>query len=152
MSFTASTAVAPIIFVVSYALIEYIYMSFAKPTYINHFGKITHKSYGEIQKHLALQGKQILVVLATYTILFAGVWVFVVSDIIKYKRVDGKVFAKGIMFALSVYGIYNLTNMATLPGYEWYIVIMDTLWGLFSMCLIIIIMYTFVSLQNVNSQ
>jgi len=28
-----------------------------------------------------------------------------------------------------VYGVYNLTNMATLPGYRWQMVLIDTLWG-----------------------
>jgi uncharacterized membrane protein len=35
----------------------------------------------------------------------------------------------GAMFGLVVYGTYNLTNVATLPGYSWTMVAVDTLWG-----------------------
>lgn len=35
----------------------------------------------------------------------------------------------GGTFGLAVYLTYNCTNMATLPGYRWSMVICDTLWG-----------------------
>jgi len=36
---------------------------------------------------------------------------------------------KGAVFGATVYGVYNLTNMATLPGYRWLMVAVDTMWG-----------------------
>lgn len=33
------------------------------------------------------------------------------------------------LFGLAVYGVYNLTNRATIPGYTWTMVAVDTLWG-----------------------
>lgn len=35
----------------------------------------------------------------------------------------------GLIFGAVVYGVYNLTNMATLPGYSWTLVGVDTAWG-----------------------
>ena len=32
-------------------------------------------------------------------------------------------------FGLAVYGVYNLTNVATLIGYSWTMVVVDTAWG-----------------------
>ncbi len=36
---------------------------------------------------------------------------------------------RGAAFGLAVYGVYNLTNKATLPGYSWKMVAVDTVWG-----------------------
>lgn len=37
--------------------------------------------------------------------------------------------ALGALFGGVVYGVYNLTNKATLPGYGWGMVVVDTAWG-----------------------
>lgn len=36
---------------------------------------------------------------------------------------------KGAIFGLAVYGVYNMTNLATLPGYPWMMALIDTMWG-----------------------
>ena len=40
-------------------------------------------------------------------------------------------FLRGAAFGSAVYGVYNLTNKATLPGYPWRLVILDSIWGTF---------------------
>jgi uncharacterized membrane protein len=35
----------------------------------------------------------------------------------------------GALFGGTVYGVYNLTNKATIPGYAWGMVAVDTTWG-----------------------
>lgn len=37
----------------------------------------------------------------------------------------------GLLFGAVAYGVYNLTNKATLPGYSWTMVLVDTAWGAF---------------------
>ena len=41
----------------------------------------------------------------------------------------------GALLGAAVYGVYNLTNMATLPGWSWDLVAVDTCWGAASMAL-----------------
>jgi len=36
---------------------------------------------------------------------------------------------RGAMLGGAIYGVYNLTNKATLPGYTWTMVVADTVWG-----------------------
>jgi uncharacterized membrane protein len=61
-----------------------------------------------------------------YALLLAGVWVLVL------RPASGNALraaGRGAVFGATVYGVYNLTNMATLPGYRWSMVAVDTMWG-----------------------
>ncbi len=41
----------------------------------------------------------------------------------------GQAFVDGLLLGLAAYGTYEATNMATLRGWRWRMVISDTLWG-----------------------
>jgi uncharacterized membrane protein len=41
-------------------------------------------------------------------------------------------FATAVALGLGIYGVYNLTNMATLDNYSWKVAMVDTAWGVFS--------------------
>lgn len=56
-------------------------------------------------------------VLLSYILLLIGAYFFVKS------------FKTGLIYGAVIYGVYNLTNMATLANYSWKMVFIDTLWG-----------------------
>jgi len=67
-------------------------------------------------------------VVATYFVLLVAFAVLVLSQL-STKSSILEAFLKGAVFGLVVYGIYNGTNVATLPGYSWTMVLVDTSWG-----------------------
>ena len=73
-------------------------------------------------------------VVTTYFVLLAAFAVLVLSQLSTKSSMNSKAlmldaFLKGAVFGLVVYGIYNGTNVATLPGYSWTMVLVDTSWG-----------------------
>lgn len=64
----------------------------------------------------------------SYVVLIFGFWYFVARHVASFKNaVDA--FLNGAIFGLAVYGVYNMTNRATLKGYSWTLAIVDTTWG-----------------------
>ena len=62
-------------------------------------------------------------VVAAYVVLFVVVYFFLV-------RVDARAtWVHAVLLGLGIYGVYNLTNRATLLGYSWAVVAVDTAWG-----------------------
>jgi uncharacterized membrane protein len=72
-------------------------------------------------KPLAIRSK--LAVALVYPLLLAGFYFLVLKENTNNK------LAKGILFGTVAYGVYNLTNKATLPGYSWTMLVVDTAWG-----------------------
>ncbi|MFC1653348.1 DUF2177 family protein [Patescibacteria group bacterium] len=68
--------------------------------------------------------------LFVYLLIVASV-VFI--SVTKYQQsgrlTDG--FMWGAMAGLMMYGVYDLTNMATLSNWSWKLVVVDVLWGVF---------------------
>lgn len=65
-----------------------------------------------------------------YIVLVLGVALFVLPKFID-KPIGFNVFIWGALFGLVVYGVYDLTNYATLANWPLKVVIVDIIWGMF---------------------
>ena len=70
-----------------------------------------------------LEVRSVAAAVLAYAALIAG---FVALVVLPGRK---GVVLRGALFGLAVYGVYNFTNMATLKGYPWEMVAIDTLWG-----------------------
>jgi uncharacterized membrane protein len=64
----------------------------------------------------------------TYFILTIGLVTFVIN---RFSQGGLEVFLWGALFGLVVYGVYDLTNLATLKDWPIKLVLVDILWGMF---------------------
>ena len=69
---------------------------------------------------------------AVYLLIALAIWFFVfqVADSSIAKN-PGKAFAVGATLGFSMYGLYDLTNFATLKGYTLEMTLVDMAWGTF---------------------
>ena len=69
---------------------------------------------------------------AVYILIALAIWFFVfqVADSSIAKN-PGKAFAVGATLGFSMYGLYDLTNFATLKGYTLEMTLTDIAWGTF---------------------
>jgi uncharacterized membrane protein len=67
-------------------------------------------------------------VIITYLIIALGLSLFVLP---KAGGNTKLAFLEGAIFGLIVYGVYDLTNLATLKNWSLTMVIVDMLWGMF---------------------
>jgi uncharacterized membrane protein len=69
---------------------------------------------------------------AVYLLIALAIWFFVfqVADSSVSKN-PGKAFAVGATLGFSMYGLYDLTNFATLRGYTLEMTLVDMAWGTF---------------------
>ena len=69
---------------------------------------------------------------AVYLLIALAIWFFVfqVADSSVAKN-PGKAFAVGATLGFSMYGLYDLTNFATLKGYTLEMTLVDMAWGTF---------------------
>jgi uncharacterized membrane protein len=74
-----------------------------------------------------LRLRSIPAVVMVYALLVVALVFFVLRPA-RHEPLRNAMF-RGALFGASVYGVYNLTNMATLEGYSWTMVGVDTLWG-----------------------
>lgn len=124
---------ASVLVVLVYAFGETMWLLLMNGYYTRHFSKFT------LDHMLALRSP--LAMYMVYPLLLAGFFVLVLwplktqvdahRDALDFDETYMLTLAKGMMFGLVVYGVYNLTNVATLPGYPWNLVAVDTLWGVF---------------------
>lgn len=84
----------------------------------------------------AVQGGARLPVLARpwaallcYAVLLAAAWLLVVRPVAASRSPFREAFVRAVPFALATYGVYNLTNLATLHGYSPAVAAIDTAWG-----------------------
>lgn len=84
----------------------------------------------------------------TYLLLALGLYLFVIMPY-NMKNPNKKynnfcdytdVVIKAILFGLVVYGVYDMTNLATINSYDTSIAVVDTIWGA-SLCGIITSVY-----------
>jgi uncharacterized membrane protein len=62
-----------------------------------------------------------LATIGTYAILVFGLYYFIISQ--QRGLIDA------FLYGFVIYGVYELTNKATIPGWKWSFVAIDTLWG-----------------------
>ena len=152
-SFTSSDSVDAlvmfVVYCVIYAAIEFAYLSrgATMARYRKNFARVQNIGVRDVDFRMWPYG------ILSYVILFVTVWYFVVRHVV--QRCGGgdatvsnepphfiyKMLARATMLALAIYGVYNLTNAATLSGYDAEIVVLDTLWGVFAINAVMLAMW-----------
>lgn len=112
-------------FICLYVTLEFIYLKSTASLYKTHFASVLGVSEQKVRVQLWPYG------IVCYALLFVVIWHFVIRDIFLHPVVDVKrVLMNATLFALAIYGVYNLTNLATLgTGYSPVMALMDTAWG-----------------------
>jgi uncharacterized membrane protein len=59
--------------------------------------------------------------IAVYLILVFGLYYFIIND--------NRGLLDAFFYGIIIYSVYDLTNKATIPGWKWSFVAIDTLWG-----------------------
>ena len=93
-------------------------------------GEYHSRLFADIQKSpLTIR---FLPAVAVYLLIALAIWFFVfqVADSSVAKN-PGKAFAVGATLGFSMYGLYDLTNFATLKGYTLEMTLTDMAWGTF---------------------
>jgi len=93
-------------------------------------GEYHSRLFADIQKSpLTIR---FLPAVAVYILIALAIWFFVfqVADTSVAKN-PGKAFAIGATLGFSMYGLYDLTNYATLRGYTLEMTLVDMAWGTF---------------------
>ncbi len=105
-----------------YAIAEAAWLTSMSPFYARQFA-------GFSRPPLAL--RSLPAAIGVYAVLTATFALLVCAPIASSNRAPNAYSAalRGAAFGLAVYGTYNLTNKATLPGYSWSMVAVDALWG-----------------------
>jgi uncharacterized membrane protein len=92
---------------------------------------LTYRSAYHRQVFAALQGSPLQIrmpaAVATYTLMIVGVWFFAVRDASSWTEAT----ARGAGVGLLMYGLYDLTNYATLTRYPLHYTLSDMGWGTF---------------------
>ena len=93
-------------------------------------GEYHSRLFAEIQKSpLTIR---FLPALAVYILIALAVWYFVFQvAATSVARDPAKAFAVGATLGFSMYGLYDLTNYATLKGYTLEMTVVDMAWGTF---------------------
>lgn len=79
--------------------------------------------------------------LAFYVVYISAIVFFAVAPALERGGVS-KALINGALFGLAAYATYNLTNQATLRGWDWRIVGADMAWGTFATAIAAAIAYT----------
>lgn len=87
---------------------------------------------GEFARNLSVELRvySLIAALLCYVVLLAGFFTLVLQSKLENKALVG------FVFGLTVYGVYNLTNKATMPKWSWNMVVADTVWGMFMFSLL----------------
>lgn len=109
------------LFVVIYIIIDIIYITLSAPFY--------SKTVQNIQgTPIKLKPSSYVALIVAYIILGFG-WMFIVAERITSKTKISSVIFMAIIFALSVYGVFNATLYVLFDNWDIQTVIRDTLWG-----------------------
>ena len=103
---------------------------FLDALWLSYQGKYHAELFAEIQKSpLTIR---FLPALAVYILIALAVWYFVFQVASESVAKDpAKAFAVGATLGFSMYGLYDLTNYATLKGYTLEMTVVDMAWGTF---------------------
>ena len=111
-----------LVVLVAYCLAEAAWLLSMRPFYAARFASIARDGRLGVRSWPA--------VALIYPILLAAAYVLVLRPCGNPRESNWRTaVARGALFGGCVYGVYNLTNMATLPGYSWGLVAVDTAWG-----------------------
>ena len=102
-----------------YAVAEAAWLASMRSTYARWFGGFARGP---------LRLRSLPAAALTYAILLSCFYVLVLRSPVPPSQPLMQT-VRGALFGLAVYGVYNLTNMATLAGYPWAMVAVDAAWG-----------------------
>jgi uncharacterized membrane protein len=109
------------IFVVLYVIIDIIYITVSAPFY--------SKTVQNIQgTPITMRPSSYIALVLAYIILGLG-WMFIVANSINKKTSYSKVIFIALVFALSVYGVFNTTLYVLFDNWDIITALRDTLWG-----------------------
>jgi len=108
-----------------YAIVESLWFWVATPMYSGFFASFS--------KDGVLRVRDIRAAMVSYLILAIGALYFVILPIRQNRPSYARAIMTGLIFGLVIYGVYNATNKATIPGYPWKMVLVDTIWGMIAM-------------------
>ena len=120
---------------VAYAILEAAWLTSVSKFYVNSFSKFASGTLSIVS--LLAAGLVYVVLYSTFAFL---VLFRQARSLNLYTE-----FLHGAAFGLAAYGTYNLTNKATLSGYPWTLVVVDSAWGTFlfgTLALIYTLIYT----------
>lgn len=120
-------------YIVPYIVLEAIYLTTASKLYVANIERVTRSRFNS--SNVMLYGG------VTYLILFVVVYILVIRNITP-KTNNTHIIIQAATLGLAIYGIYNFTNMATMPTYSLSIAIMDTVWGVVAITSVAIIYKT----------
>ena len=105
-----------------YAVVEALWLVLMRPFYASQFARFSRSPTLAVRSVAAAIGAYALLAVTFYGLVLRGL-----AD----RRVSCPWTAAGAgaLYGLAVYGVYNATNKATLPGYPWAMVAVDTAWG-----------------------
>jgi uncharacterized membrane protein len=114
-----------------YAIIEAVWLTSMKGVYGKWFAR------GPLKGHGPLKIESVLSAGLTYALIALTFYFLVLRPVHASKKITTTGAATmGAAYGLATYGVYNLTNKSTIPGYGWNMVVVDTLWGTFSLGLV----------------
>ena len=93
---------------------------FMKSFYSGAFGSLARRAGNSLSPNWLATG-------LAYFLLVLGVVILV---LVQANGSVGRALLFGAIFGLIVYGVYDFTNMATLNGWSWKLVVVDVLWGI----------------------
>jgi uncharacterized membrane protein len=105
------------------AVLEATWLFSAKPFYARQFAGFAPS------KSLPLRIRSVPAAVAAYIILAVTFWALVLKEARSTTTSAPAAALRGATYGLAVYGVYNLTNKATLEGYSWTMVAVDSSWG-----------------------
>jgi uncharacterized membrane protein len=92
-------------------------------------GWLTANNAYHRQVFAAIQGQPLQVrmigAVGSYLLLIIGVWFFATRDATSWQEAAGR----GALLGLCLYGVYDLTNYATLTKYPVRYMVTDMIWG-----------------------
>ena len=123
-------------YVVIYGAAEMAYLTATAPFYRAHFKSVQ----GSDPKY------RLGAAALAYVVLFGVVYYFVIRPVFDAitRRTMPKlheVLTTATMLALAIYGMYNLTNLATLKNYGIRVALQDTAWGILALNLVALACY-----------
>jgi uncharacterized membrane protein len=118
-------------FIVPYIVILVLFLIIDLPV-ILHFNKeMYQKQFNRINNGDIKSGTHVWISGAiAYLLLALGIYFFIVKqELVEEKQDYLKIFTKGLVLGLIIYGIYNGTNKATINEWGNKESIIDTIWG-----------------------
>jgi uncharacterized membrane protein len=81
------------------------------------------------KRDLKMNNSMLLSGCLAYILMSVGLYKFVIYPSLKWKLTLNEIITRSLLLGLVIYGIYNFTNKATIYNYNYYTVIIDTIWG-----------------------